>query len=67
MFAVLLMGVLTVTSAANLPTVTFRNFFLSLKIARKLIIPGSAGPIFTIFSPIGRYFIVDDRSGLLFF
>jgi len=43
------------------------NFFLSfLMIARRHIISGSTGPIFTIFAPNDRYLFVDDRSGPLF-
>jgi len=47
----------------------FGNFFLFLKIAQRPVISGYTGPIFTIFSPDGRYFrifIVDDRAGPLF-
>ena len=35
--------------------------------ARSRSISGSAGPIFTIFAPYGRYWIADERYVLLFF
>jgi len=44
------------------------NFFLFLflMIARRQIISGSAGPIFTIFAPNDRHLFVDDQSGPIF-
>jgi len=43
---------------------TFRNFFLFFKLSKA--ISGSTGPIFTIFSPSGRYLCEGFKSGPVF-
>jgi len=40
--------------------------FVPDSFARSRSISGSAGPIFTIFAPYGRYWMADDQSDLLF-
>jgi len=40
--------------------------FVPDSFARSRSISGSAGPIFTIFAPYGRYWMADDRNVLLF-